>query len=37
VGLWPEHGRTVQELVRHADAAMYEDKAKGRRSPVAVS
>jgi diguanylate cyclase (GGDEF)-like protein len=37
VGLWPEHGRSVQELVRHADAAMYEDKAKGRRSPVAVS
>jgi diguanylate cyclase (GGDEF)-like protein len=35
-GLWPEHGRTVQELVRHADAAMYEDKAKGRRPPVAV-
>jgi diguanylate cyclase (GGDEF)-like protein len=35
-GLWPEHGRTVQELVRHADAAMYQDKAKGRRPPVVV-
>jgi diguanylate cyclase (GGDEF)-like protein len=35
-GLWPGHGRTVQELVRHADAAMYEDKARGRRPPVAV-
>jgi diguanylate cyclase (GGDEF)-like protein len=35
-GLWPEHGRTVQALIRHADAAMYEDKAKGRRPPVAV-
>src|SRR5205823_1111961 len=27
-GLWPEHGRTVSELLRHADAAMYEDKAR---------
>ncbi len=35
-GLWPEHGRTVQELVRHADAAMYADKAKCRRPPVTV-
>jgi diguanylate cyclase (GGDEF)-like protein len=35
-GLWPEHGRAVRELVRHADAAMYEDKAKGRRPPVVV-
>jgi diguanylate cyclase (GGDEF)-like protein len=35
-GIWPEHGRTVQELVRHADEAMYEDKAKGRRPPVTV-
>jgi diguanylate cyclase (GGDEF)-like protein len=35
-GLWPEHGRTVSELLRHADAAMYEDKARSRRSePVA--
>jgi diguanylate cyclase (GGDEF)-like protein len=35
-GIWPRDGRTVTELVRHADAAMYEDKAKGRRSPVEV-
>jgi diguanylate cyclase (GGDEF)-like protein len=35
-GLWPDHGRSVAELVRHADAAMYEDKARGRRPPVAV-
>jgi diguanylate cyclase (GGDEF)-like protein len=35
-GLWPQHGRTVQQLVKHADAAMYADKARGRRSPVAV-
>jgi len=35
-GIWPEDGRTVKELVRHADAAMYEDKAKGGQSPVAA-
>ncbi len=35
-GIWPEHGRTVKELVRHVDAAMYEDKAKGGHSPVAA-
>lgn len=35
-GIWPEDGRTVKELMRHADAAMYEDKAKGGHSPVAV-
>jgi diguanylate cyclase (GGDEF)-like protein len=35
-GIWPRDGRTVTELVRHADAAMYEDKAKGRCSPVEV-
>jgi diguanylate cyclase (GGDEF)-like protein len=29
-GLWPEHGPTVTELVRHADAAMYADKARRR-------
>ena len=29
-GIWPDHGRTVSELVRHADAAMYEDKAHSR-------
>jgi diguanylate cyclase (GGDEF)-like protein len=31
-GIWPEDGRTVPELVRHADAAMYVDKAEGRRA-----
>jgi diguanylate cyclase (GGDEF)-like protein len=36
-GVWPDDGRTVADLVRHADAAMYEDKAKGRRSPAEVS
>jgi diguanylate cyclase (GGDEF)-like protein len=35
-GIWPRDGRTVTELVRHADAAMYEDKARGRCSPVEV-
>jgi diguanylate cyclase (GGDEF)-like protein len=35
-GVWPEDGKTVTELVNHADAAMYEDKARGRRSPVQV-
>jgi diguanylate cyclase (GGDEF)-like protein len=33
-GLWPEHGRTVRELVRHADAAMYQDKAERRRQRI---
>jgi diguanylate cyclase (GGDEF)-like protein len=31
-GMWPDDGQTVSELVRHADAAMYEDKAHSRRS-----
>jgi diguanylate cyclase (GGDEF)-like protein len=35
-GIWPDDGATVTELVRHADAAMYQDKAKGRCSPVEV-
>jgi diguanylate cyclase (GGDEF)-like protein len=30
-GVWPEDGHTATELVRHADAAMYEDKARSRR------
>jgi diguanylate cyclase len=34
-GIWPTDGRTVKELVRHADAAMYEDKAHGRGRPAA--
>jgi len=34
-GLWPEHGRTVSELLRHADAAMYEDKARSRLDRIA--
>jgi diguanylate cyclase (GGDEF)-like protein len=33
-GLWPDDGRTVNELLSHADAAMYEDKAKGRRTRI---
>jgi diguanylate cyclase (GGDEF)-like protein len=33
-GVWPQDGGTVRELVRHADAAMYEDKARVRRAPV---
>jgi diguanylate cyclase (GGDEF)-like protein len=32
MALWPGHGRSLQELMRHADAAMYEDKAKHRRA-----
>ena len=31
-GIWPQDGRTVTELVRHADAAMYVDKAHSRHS-----
>jgi len=37
-GIWPDDGYTVAELVRHADAAMYVDKARTRRaSPEAPS
>jgi diguanylate cyclase (GGDEF)-like protein len=28
--LWPEDGQTVNELVTHADAAMYQDKTQDR-------
>jgi diguanylate cyclase (GGDEF)-like protein len=34
--VWPEDGQTVNELVTHADAAMYADKGQGRSSPVKV-
>jgi diguanylate cyclase (GGDEF)-like protein len=39
-GVWPADGRTTTELVRHADAAMYRDKARARarsRRPSASS
>ncbi len=32
-GVWPDDGHTVKELVRHADTAMYEDKAQSRHAP----
>ncbi len=31
-GVWPDDGHTATELVRHADAAMYQDKARSRRA-----
>jgi diguanylate cyclase (GGDEF)-like protein len=34
IAVWPEHGRTGDELLRHADVAMYE--AKRRQSGWAV-
>jgi diguanylate cyclase (GGDEF)-like protein len=30
-GVWPQDGQSVTDLVRHADAAMYLDKAKSRQ------
>jgi diguanylate cyclase (GGDEF)-like protein len=33
-GVWPDDGGTLAELAKHADTAMYEDKARSRRSPV---
>jgi diguanylate cyclase (GGDEF)-like protein len=37
-GLWPQDGKSVTDLVRHADAAMYLDKAKSRRTaPTGVA
>ena len=30
VALYPEHGQTQMELSRHADAAMYQAKERGR-------
>ncbi|HEY4450916.1 MAG TPA: diguanylate cyclase [Solirubrobacteraceae bacterium] len=35
-GVWPEDGRTVRELIRYADIAMYEDKASGRQAREAA-
>jgi diguanylate cyclase (GGDEF)-like protein len=35
-GVWPDDGSTVAELASHADAAMYQDKSRGRRSPARV-
>jgi diguanylate cyclase (GGDEF)-like protein len=35
-GIWPQDGRTVTDLVRHADAAMYVDKAESRRESDGV-
>jgi diguanylate cyclase (GGDEF)-like protein len=35
--IWPHDGGTIKELIRYADAAMYRDKAEGRRSPADVS
>jgi diguanylate cyclase (GGDEF)-like protein/PAS domain S-box-containing protein len=32
ISLYPEHGTTVEELLRHADSAMYEAKAAGRNN-----
>ncbi|HYB22769.1 MAG TPA: diguanylate cyclase, partial [Solirubrobacteraceae bacterium] len=31
-GVWPHDGASVSELLRHADTAMYEDKARSRRA-----
>lgn len=32
VALYPEHGRSLEELLMHADMAMYQAKAAGRNS-----
>ncbi|MCL6609873.1 MAG: EAL domain-containing protein [Geminicoccaceae bacterium] len=37
IALAPEHGRTVDELLRHADIALYRAKAKTRASIVLFS
>ena len=33
-GVWPHDGATVRDLIRHADAAMYVDKARDRQRAV---
>lgn len=35
VGLYPEHGRTVEDLLARADQAMYSEKEMGRDRPAA--
>jgi diguanylate cyclase (GGDEF)-like protein len=32
--LYPDHGTTIDELIRHADAAMYRDKASRREATL---
>ncbi|HSO97753.1 MAG TPA: diguanylate cyclase [Solirubrobacteraceae bacterium] len=32
VAVWPDEGHTADALVRYADAAMYRDKTRGRRT-----
>jgi len=36
-GIWPRDGSTVRDLIRHADAAMYLDKAHDRHPPASSS
>lgn len=37
IALAPEHGRSVEELLRHADIALYRAKASARGSIVLFS
>ena len=37
ISLFPQDGETVSELMRHADAAMYQAKAQGRHTHVFYS